>query len=660
MVKLDTQLCGETKTGHIMGTSSRTIFYLTITVLLLFSTWVLVFHLDRESIWYDEGFTAYILHDDTQSPDGIRETLRYIATSFQTVFERASGDVHPLLYYVLMDSWTLVMGEATWILRLPSVFFGLMALAGTYALGRELFDEPTGLIATFLLAMSHFFIYYNREARMYTLLVAIVILLMLAMVRWLKRPTIQRGLIMGVLMGLLMHTHYLGVLIIMTLLAYQFYYFLRERRFMPIGRWFVPHVTGFLIFWPWLPFAIRQLTGHPDGPLGAVIFPTEWGTITWLWDIMTSSHGGLFFIGFIVGGGLLLLRQRLIQDPMMLLLLWFIITPIGLLLINSSGRAVIVARYMLVSLPALMLACAFGLRHIATTPSLLGRLKLQPVGVIISVFVMAWIIVTQLTTYSAYWADKPRWKQAFAQLENVRQSDEPAFIHLPPHNVANYYSRHYDFQKGISIDIGWTDFVPEQLYDFVNRFDDAESVWTILPSDSSKTWYILPKLADGRTIGYRDSVQNMVMYRFDKQADAESVTWDLRFYSADKGRLLAYQSGIGHRYFAETGQDLCFPVQLEALQNLDDSWRLMLSLTQGYGTTRAQAEVGLSAFNQGDIFEETLCIPIPEDTPRGPHLLRIALVHESGFHQPIVESDEDLFWGFFIGVAWVAVDTPSA
>lgn len=643
-----------------MPASTRIAYNFGAILILLVSAWVALFHLDRESIWYDEGFTAFVVYDDADSPDGMREVARYVVDSARNLFERAQGDVHPLHYYIAMDVWTLIMGEATWVLRLPSVLFGLLALAATYALGRELFDRPTGLIATAILSLSHFFLYYNREARMYTLLLAMTVLLVLATVRWLKAPTIRRGLIMGILMGLLMHTHYLGVFIIISLLLYQVYYFVRERHFIGIRRWLVPHITGFVVFLPWLPFAIKQLTGHPNGPLGQVVYETEWGTITWLWDIMTSSHGGLFFIGFLVGGGLWLLRERHHQHTMILLLLWFMVTPIALLLINHTGRAVIVARYMLVSLPPLVIACAFGLRHIATTPSLLGRFNLQPVGIIISMFLVAWIIFTELTTYSTYWGDKPRWKVALEQVADVRQSDEPAIINFVPHNVATYYSRQYEFKKGISIDIGWNDFVPEQLHDFVDRINAADSIWAILPSDSSKTWHTIPKLARGRTVGYRDSVQNMVMYRFDRADEDTSATLDLSFYAGGFGKLLAYQSGIGHHFYAETGREFCFPIQLEALQDIEANWHLLVSLTQGYGSTRAETKVNLPAFTAGDVYEESLCLDIPPDAPRGPYLLRLAMQHDYGYHQPVVESDAELLWGYYIGIGWVSIDTPSA
>lgn len=648
------------KMGLNMIDSSRASYSFGIVLVLLVSAWIALYHLDRESIWYDEGFTAFIVHDDMDAPSGLRETGRYIVDSAINLFERARSDVHPLFYYVLMDGWTLAMGESTWVLRIPSVFFGLLALSATFALGRELFDRPTGLIASLILGISHFFIYYNREARMYTLFVAITVLLMLATVRWLRQPTLRHALMMGVLMGLLLHTHYIGIFIIATLLVYQAYYFSREHQFVGVGRWLIPHIIGFVVFLPWLPFAIEQLTGHPNGPLGQVVFPTEWGTVTWLWDIMTSSHGGLFFIGWLGGGALFLLRQRHIQHHLLLLALWFVVTPLGLLLVNETGRAVMVVRYVLVSLPPLTLLCAFGLRHISTSPSLFSRFKIQPVGLIISTFLMAWIIMTQLTTYSYYWHNKPRWKEAFEQLQAVRESDEPALIDLIPHNVATYYARHYDVMRGISIDIGWNDFVPEQLYDFIDRFESADSVWAILPSDSPKTWYAVSKLAEGRTIGYQDSVQNMLVYRFD-HTDTDPITpLTLSFYDSVLGQLLSYQSGIGHHYFANVGDEFCFPMQLEALQDLDADWQLHISLTQGYQASRAQTTLDLPSLEESDRYDENICLDIPADAPRGPYLLRIALKHSSGVQQPVVESETDLLWGYFIGMAWVSVDVPSA
>lgn len=630
-------------------------FIFSMTVLLLVAMGIALFHLDRESLWYDEGFTAFILHDDAPVPDGLRETARYLLDSAVNVFQRARDDVHPLLYYGIMDGWTLIMGESVWMLRLPSVIFGLIAVSATFALGRELFDKQVGLISALLLGVSHFFIYYTREARMYTLLLALVILATWAYLRWLNNPTWRRGIVYGVLIGLLMHTHYISAFIIGSQVLYLVYCAVFRRKFAGIRRTLIPFVTGLIVFLPWLPFAIRQLTGHPDGPLGQALAPAEWGTITWLWDIITSSHGGLYLIAFLLGSGLIVIRRnRKLQDKLVLLLLWLIVLPAGLLIINGSGRAVIVVRYVLVCVPPLLIFSAFGIRHLTTTPSLIQRLNIRYLPVIVTLALVAWIAYTQLTTYSFYWGEKPRWDEALQQVAQTRESDEPALIDLVPHNVASYYARQYEFVRGISIDIGWNDFVPEHIQDFVSRFDKAESVWAILPSDSSKTWYAIPSLLEGRAIGYRDSVQNMLLYRFD-QADT-SGTLHLSYYAEGFGELLSYQSQIGHHYFAETGKPFCFPVELEALQDVPSQWSLLASLTQGYSTTRADATLELPALSAGNTFNDDICIPIPADAPRGPYLLRLALRHTSGKHEPIVESDTGLLWGYFVGVAWVSVD----
>jgi 4-amino-4-deoxy-L-arabinose transferase-like glycosyltransferase len=626
---------------------------------LLLGAWVAVFHLDRDSIWYDEGFTAYIVHDDHPEPDGIRETLRYFVGSLVGVFERGRGDVHPLLYYGIIDIWTWFMGDSVWMLRLPSVFFGLIGLSATYTLGRTLFDRPTGLLGALLLSVAHFYVYYNREARMYTLLVVLAVLFLLAMIRWYRQPTIRHSLIMGLAMGLLMHTHYIGAWVILTALLFQAYAIIRRHTAITLGHWLLPHLIGFIIFLPWLPFTIEQIITHPNGPLGQAVASTTWGTLVWLWDMMTTRHAGILLAGFVLGGGIFTLRRRHIQDAVVLLVLWFLVPSIGLLLVHESGRAVFVARYLLVSLPALMLIGAYGLRHITSTPSLLSRLKPANLRYGFGLIILVWLIIAQLTMYSTYWDDKPRWQDALASLQDTRQADEPAIINLPPHHVATYYARHYAFTQGIAIDIGWADFVPEQLQDFVARLRSADAIWAILPSDSDKTWHTLHSLAEGRTIGYRDSVQNMLFYRFDQSDTSTLAQFDFGFYNDNLGRFINVTSTIGHHYYAETGTQFCFPLQLEASQAVTDNWHLLISLTQGYNTPHVEITQDLPALAAGEPYDETLCLDIPVDTPRGPHLLRVALRNSDRVHQPVVESDQNLFWGYFVGMAWVSVDHPT-
>lgn len=646
---------------------SKTLALWLMLAIVLLSAFIGLYHLQEDSLWYDEGFTAYILHDDMPQPDGWRETARYLVDSALNMFNRARADVHPILYYGLMDGWTLIMGESVFVLRLPSLFFAMISLCATYALGNYLFDRRIALIAALILAVSHFFIYYSREARMYTLFMAIASLCMWTYLRWMHKPSMRRAIVYGLCMGLLLHTHYIGVFIIFAQIIHQVYHALRYRK-VHLLRWIVPYVVGFIIFLPWMPFALEQLRSHPTGPLGQTVFPSEWGTVTWLWDIITSTHGGLYAVAFLLGGGLMLLiRQRDLQDKMLLLLLWFLVIPAALFAVNALGSAVLVVRYVLVILPALMLITAFGIRHLGTAPSLIDRLirvgfKAAPTGLLfpaIGIVIIVWICLAQLTTYSYYWAEKPRWKDAIQEVAQTRTSLEPALVDFAPHNVATYYDRQYHLRRGISIDIGWRDFVPEELATIIEKLGSSASIWAILPSDSAKTWQALFILRQGREIAYRDTVQNMIFYRFDLAAEDNLAQVNFGYYIDGRGRILDYQTDIGHHWYANIGEEFCFDLRLAVLQDIAADYALEASLTQGFNTVRAQIRQALGTQSAGDEIRQNLCMELPADSPRGPYLLRLSLRDSFGVYAPVVESTQDLYFGHYLGVAWVSVDDAS-
>jgi len=80
------------------------------------------------------------------------------------------ADVHPPLYFLLLHGWMRLAGDSVLALRLPSLWMGLIALAGTFAVGARLFDRRTGLWAMVLLGAAGFLLYYTREARMFVVL----------------------------------------------------------------------------------------------------------------------------------------------------------------------------------------------------------------------------------------------------------------------------------------------------------------------------------------------------------------------------------------------------------------------------------------------------------------------------------------------------------
>jgi len=71
----------------------------------------------------------------------------------------------PLLsYWLMIVTARLVGGLSVWTLRLPSVLAGLLALWCTVDIGRRVIDRRTALLAGWMLATTHFFIFWSRTA----------------------------------------------------------------------------------------------------------------------------------------------------------------------------------------------------------------------------------------------------------------------------------------------------------------------------------------------------------------------------------------------------------------------------------------------------------------------------------------------------------------
>jgi len=76
---------------------------------------------------------------------------------------------HPPLYFIILHFFRY-MGTNEFVLRLPSVIFGVSTILLSYMIGKLLFGTKEGLVSAFLLSISTMHIYYSQEARMYSLL----------------------------------------------------------------------------------------------------------------------------------------------------------------------------------------------------------------------------------------------------------------------------------------------------------------------------------------------------------------------------------------------------------------------------------------------------------------------------------------------------------
>lgn len=116
-----------------------------------------LYHLDYQPLWLDENHTLLWLSENA-------------------VFTWRTQDVHPPLYFAVLWLISRVALLTPFLIRLPSVIFGVAAIPLIYLLGTRLFSQKEGLLAAFLLAISVHHIHYSQEARMYSMVLLLVLL----------------------------------------------------------------------------------------------------------------------------------------------------------------------------------------------------------------------------------------------------------------------------------------------------------------------------------------------------------------------------------------------------------------------------------------------------------------------------------------------------
>jgi mannosyltransferase len=162
------------------------------------------------------------------------------------IWHERPGDFHPPLFYLLSHFW-LQFGKSESWLRLLPIGFGVVSIYAIYVLVNKLLaDRNAGLIGAFLLAVNPYHIYYSQEFRMYSLLGLLGI--------WSMYMLLRRSRWLFVANGLMMLTHYSGILLIFSQLLYVLSFSRKDLK------WYVTQFfISLIIFLPWLPQFAKQL-----------------------------------------------------------------------------------------------------------------------------------------------------------------------------------------------------------------------------------------------------------------------------------------------------------------------------------------------------------------------------------------------------------------
>lgn len=175
---------------------------------------------NKTSFWYDEAFTGNV-----------------IKLPWKEMFLAIAGDrVHPPLFYILIRLWSLIFGVTQLSLRGFSIFWGTGLIGLVYVLGKEFLKKKNfpyiSLLLSLVVSLSPFFIAYSVEARAYSFIAFLAVLLVIFVLKFLdstQKKESMKFLGLSLLLAItLCATHYLQLIFVIAIICagiiYKFVY----------------------------------------------------------------------------------------------------------------------------------------------------------------------------------------------------------------------------------------------------------------------------------------------------------------------------------------------------------------------------------------------------------------------------------------------------
>ena len=375
--------------------------------IVLLAFLVRVYHLDFQSLWRDEM-------------DAIRFARDPLSTLISN-FTRAGWNGP--LYYLLLRPWLAVAGDSEFALRFFSLFWGVLAVPLTYAVGRRWLATPTAVLASLLTALSPYLVWYSQEGKMYALLLALTLLSMYLYIQALERGGFWCWLGHVITTSLILYVHVLAAIIV-PLQALLFMLWWPRYR----ARWRGWLVAMAALTLPYLPLAWWEIptllsgfaTGHEFVPLLPMLNTMLLAFAQGLWPVYNCLAIGVF--AFLLLAGSILPEENHRQDGWRVAttcLLGFFFPVISVYLI-SLKMPLFLDRYLIWIAPAFYLLAAQGVMKIGH--------RIRPLAMILLIVIV--VINVRGLWWQAHNPIKSDFRAAAAYVRQHRNPDELIIFHI--------------------------------------------------------------------------------------------------------------------------------------------------------------------------------------------------------------------------------------
>ena len=389
-------------------------------LILLIAVGTRLFYLGHYGMWFDEAFTWHLAH-----------------ISIPKIIELARIDNTPPLYHILLNLWMKTGVSSDFMVRIPALIFGVIAVFWTYKLGHLLYDTQTALLSALITALSFSQMHYSQENRMYSLQIMLGLMSTFYFVKGLRTGRIIHYL--GWLFSslLLFYNHLFAVFLI----GGQWVFFLINLKYyrVQIKNWLIFNLLLGLGCAYWLPVIFHQM---------GVIQDDYWvaeATIIEVIKVGMRFFGGtdlgnryiltaLLNIPLLLAAGLgisAMLRRNNCEKYLLLVLFLFPI--VAVYIMSQVRQSLFYYRYFIFIVPYLHIIMALGLTKL--------RLRLPRIILFASVIIVSLIFLVSyyaVPTYSR--PNRLLHREAAFALQKMAAPGE-ALIHQGPGliTVESYY-----------------------------------------------------------------------------------------------------------------------------------------------------------------------------------------------------------------------------
>jgi len=248
-----------------------------------------------QSVWFDEHYSIML----AQRP--LAELLALTQV-----------DAHPPLYYIYLKLWGSVFGWSDLALRLSSIIPAALTVVFVALATRRLFNPKVALVVLPFLVLSPMLVRYGFEIRMYALIGLLAAIGTYVLLRAHADERARWWLLYAFIVAAAMYTLYMSVIIWAGHMVWLIYHDVRSGKNPFKQKRWLYLATAILVFLPWVPSLIYQLTHSALPPslrdidlLGIVniaslmmTYTPSWRSSALLLGLIGITFGLLFWLTF--------------------------------------------------------------------------------------------------------------------------------------------------------------------------------------------------------------------------------------------------------------------------------------------------------------------------------------------------------------------------